>query len=89
MVKDSWFQRKHFDVIAHTSGTCTFYMYYQEYNALYFGEEMSSGYMIGVAMTPDELHEFADTISINTDLLKMMDYLKDIEKANPAPVHEF
>ncbi|WP_207506474.1 hypothetical protein [Telluribacter humicola] len=89
MVEDSWFQRKHYDVVAHTSGLCMFYMYYQEYNALYFGEEMSSGNIIGVAMTPDELHEFADTISTNTDFQKMLDYLEDIEKAKPAPVHEF
>lgn len=89
LVKDSWFQRKHNDVQVLSDGQCMFFMFFQKPGALYFGQEMTSGYTVGVAMTTTELHQLADTISPNTDFQKMLDYLVVRAKTNPAPVHEF
>ncbi|MCF2443523.1 hypothetical protein L0657_06100 [Dyadobacter sp. CY345] len=89
LVKDSWFQRKHNDIQVLSDGQCMFFMFYQNPGALYFGQEMTSGYDIGVAMTTTELHQMADTISPNTDFQKMLDYLAVRAKTYPAPAHEF
>jgi hypothetical protein len=89
LVKDSWFERKHHDVQVLSNGPCMFFMFYQKPGALYFGSDMASGSDVGVAMTTSELHQFADTISPNTDFQKMHDYLIQRAKKNPAPVHEF
>ena len=88
-VKDGWFQRKHNDVVVLSDGPCMFYKFYQKPGALYFGQETTSGYMVGVAMTTNELHQFADTISSNTNFQKMLDYLSERAKTNAAPAHEF
>ena len=88
-VEDSWFQREHYDIIGSSNGQCMFFQYYQKPGALYCGQDITSGYLVGVAMMPGELHQFADTISLDTDFQKMMDYLAARAKTNPAPVHKF
>lgn len=89
MVDESWFQRKHYDLIASSNGACMFYQFYQKSGALYAGQDITSGYLVGVAMTTNELHQFADTISLGTDFQMMLDYLAKRAKTNPAPVHKF
>ncbi|MCF0055122.1 hypothetical protein [Dyadobacter sp. CY356] len=89
LVENSWLKRKHNDVLVLSDGQCMFFRFFQKPGALYFGQEMTSGYTVGVAMTTAELHQFADTISVNTDYQKMLDYLVVRAKTNPAPVHEF
>jgi hypothetical protein len=89
LVKDGWFQRKHNDVQVFSDGPCMFYTFYENPGALYFGQEMASGYIVGVAMSTADLHQFADTVSSHTDFQKMQDYLFARAKANPAPAHEF
>ncbi|KAA6438751.1 hypothetical protein FEM33_15965 [Dyadobacter flavalbus] len=89
LVKDSWFERKHNDVEVLSDGPCMFFMFYQKPGVLYFGQEKTSGYLIGVAMTTSELHQIADTISVDMDFQKMYDYLLVRAKAKPAPSHHF
>ena len=87
-VKNSWFPRKHNDIQVLSDGQCMFFMFYEKPGALYFGQEMASGPIVGVAMNTTELHQFADTISTSTDFQKMLNYLLERAKTNPAPVHE-
>ncbi len=89
LVKFSWFQRKHNDVEVLSDGQCMFFMFYQKPGALYFGQETTSGHLIGVAMTTTELHQIADTISPNTNFQTMLDYLRERAKTKPVPSHEF
>lgn len=88
-VKNSWFQRKHNDIQVLSDGQCMFFMFYQKPGALYFGQEIASGFIVGVAMNTTELHQFADTISASADFQKMTKYLFRRAKTNPAPLHEF
>ena len=89
-VKDSWFERKHNDIhVFSDSYPCMFFQFYQKPGALYFGQEVTSGHDVGVAMTTTELHQLADTISANMDFQEMLDYLVVRAKTNSAPVHEF
>ena len=62
---------------------------YQKPGALYCGQDITSSYVVGVTMTSGELHQFADTISSDTDFQKMLDYLAARAKTNPAPLHKF
>ena len=89
LVKNSWFQRKHNDVRVISDGPCMFFKFYQKPGALYFGQEVTSGYDVGVAMTTMELHQFADTISSHTDFQTMLGYLMLRAKTNPVPSHKF
>ena len=89
LVKTSWFNRKHNDVEVFSDGPCMFYMYYKKPGALYFGSERMSGYSVGVGMTEAELHQFADTISLDMDYQKMLDLLYARARTKPAPPHQF
>ena len=62
---------------------------YQKPGALYCAQGITSGYLLGLAMTSGELHQFADTISSGTDFQKMLNYLAARAKTNPAPLHKF
>lgn len=89
LVEHSWLQRDYYDVNVYHNGPCLFYRFYQNPGILYYGQERDSGYIIGVAMSTEELNEFADTISPDTDTQKMLHYLSERAKKNPAPDHEF
>lgn len=89
LAQESWFQRDYYDVNVYRDGPCLFYRFYQNPGILYYGQDRDSGYITGVAMSIEELHEFADTISLNTDSQKMLDYLLERVKKNPAPDHRF
>lgn len=88
-VRDSWFERKHHDVIVYSDGACLFYKFYPNAGALYFGQEEASGHILGVAITADELHEMANSIPPETDFEQMLDLLSERAKKQPVPVHSF
>ena len=88
-VRDSWFERKHHDVIVYSDGSCLFYKFYPDAGALYFGQEEASGHIIGVAITSNELHKMANTIPPETDFEQMLNLLSERAQKHPAPVHSF
>ena len=84
LVKGGWVHLGRHEIQVFSYGSCMFFQFDENRGTLFYGLEVTSGYIGAVTMTSTELHQLADSIPANTGFEKTLDYLSVYPRVAPS-----
>lgn len=84
LVRGSWLHLGRREIQVFSDGSCMFFQFDENRGTLFYGLEVTSGYVGAVTITSKELHRLADSIPANTGFEKTVDYLSVYPKVGPS-----